>query len=239
MTKLQIVLKCNDLYLTSNNNLKFGGNLKMHDFQYVTKAEAKPVKDELYEIIHEVQDIVRDDFTFRYKLIGSASRNMITRDLKSNIGFDFDFDLEINDDEENYTPAEIRHIIKDAIDQVAPRYGYKYCEDSTRVLTIKKVNTVTSRILHSCDFAIVYNCEDGRQQYIRFNKKNNNYTWEYQGKGFKNLEKKIIWLKRNGYWGELQDYYIQKKNHNNNPDKHSRSIFAESINELYQKEILM
>lgn len=207
----------------------------MYDFRYVTKAEAKPVKDELYEIIHEVQDLVRDYFTFQYKLVGSASRNMITYDQKSNIGFDFDFDLEINYDDENYTSAEIRCIMKNAIDRVAPRYGYKYCEDSTRVLTIKKVKTFTCQILHSCDFALVYNCNDGRQQYIRFNKKNNNYTWEYQGSGFKNLDRKIKWLKHNEYWGELQDYYIEKKNLNNNPNKKSRSIFAESVNEMCQK----
>lgn len=235
MTKLQIVLLYNDLYLTSNNNLKFGGNFKMHDFIYVTKAEAKPEKDELYKIIHEVQDLVRDYFTFQYKLVGSACRNMITRDLKSNIGFDFDFDLEINDYDENYTAAEIRYIMKNAIDRIAPRYGYKHCEDSTRVLTIKKVNTFTCQILHSCDFALVYKCGDGRQQYIRFNKKKNNYIWEYQGSGYKNLDRKIKWLKHNEYWGELQDYYIDKKNLNNNPDKHSRSIFAESVNEIYQK----
>lgn len=208
----------------------------MHDFVYVTKASAKPIRDELIQIIHEVQSIVKEEyFTFQPRPVGSSSRNMITYDRKSNIGFDFDFDLAINDDDENYTPAQIRHIMKNAIDQVAPRYGYNHCEDSTRVLTIRKVNTFTCQILHSCDFALVYNCRDGRQQYIRFNKKNNNYTWEYQGKSFKNLESKILWLKSNGYWGELQDYYLVKKNLNNNPNKHSRSIFAESINEMYQK----
>lgn len=206
----------------------------MYDFVYVTKSSAKPVKNELVQVIHEVQDIVRPYFTFKLRPVGSGSMNMITYDRKSNIGFDFD--LEINNDE-NYTPSEIRHIIKNAIDQVAPRYGYKHCENSTRVLTIKKVNTFTSRILHSCDFAIVYNCRDGRQKYIRFNKKHNNYTWEYQGKSFKNLEKRISWLKVNDYWGELQDYYIDKKNRNNNPNKHSRSILAESINEMYQRKI--
>lgn len=209
----------------------------MHDFVYVTKASAKPIKNELIQIIHEVQDIVRPYFTFQFKLVGSSCRNMITCDLKSNTGFDFDFDLEINNNEENYSPVKIRHIIKNAIDQVTPKYGYNCCEDSTRVLTIKKVNTVTSHIFHSCDFAIIRIREDGAHQYIRFNKKNNYYTWEYQGRGFKNLENKITWLKRNGYWGELQDYYLDKKNRNNNPDKHSRSIFAESINEMYQKKL--
>ncbi|MBD5503712.1 MAG: hypothetical protein HDR09_08225 [Lachnospiraceae bacterium] len=207
----------------------------MHNFVYVTKESAKPVKNELIHIIHEVQGIVRDDFTFQFRSVGSSSRNMITRDLKSNKGFDFDFDLEINDDDENYTPAEIRHIIKNAIDRVAPRYGYRRCNDSTRVLTIRKVNTFTCQILHSCDFALVHSCWDGRQQYIRFNKKNNTYTWEFQGKGFKNFDKRFNWLMANDYLEELREYYLDKKNCNNDPDKHSRSILAESVNELYQK----
>lgn len=207
----------------------------MSDFYYVNPEEAKPVRDELYEIIQEVQNIVRPYFTFQFKRVGSSKYNMITCDRNSNIGFDFDFDFEINDDKENYHPDEIRHIIRNAMDRVAPRYGYKYCEDSTRVLTIKKVNTLTCRILHSCDFAIVYNCGNGRQQYIRFNKNNKNYTWEYQGTGFKYLYQRIQWLKKNQHWEELRKYYLYKKNTNDNPNKHSRSIFAESINEMYQK----
>ena len=207
----------------------------MHDFRYVTKKQAQPIKDELYQILYMVQDLVRDNFTFSFTPIGSSSRNMITCDAKSNIGFDFDINIEVNDDNEDFEPKEIRTIIRTAIDRVAPRYRYKSCEDSTRVLTIKKVDTSHSRIIHSCDFAIVYNCGDGRQQYIRFNKDNNYYFWEYQGKGFVGLEKKMDWLKRENLWGELQDYYIYKKNCNDNPDKHSRSIFAESINEMCQK----
>lgn len=207
----------------------------MHDFRYVTKKQAQPIKDELYQILYMVQDLVRDNFTFSFTPIGSSSRNMITYDAKSNIGFDFDINIEVNDDNEAFEPKEIRTIIRTAIDRVAPRYGYKSCEDSTRVLTIKKVNTFTSRIIHSCDFAIVYNCADGRQQYIRFNKDNNCYSWEYQAKGFADLNKKTDWLKKNGLWVNLQDYYIEKKNANENPDKHSRSVFAESINEMCQK----
>lgn len=90
----------------------------MHDFCYVSKKEAAPVKAELLDIIHEVQDIVRDDFTFQFTFIGSSSRNMITYDRKSNIGFDFDINIEVNDDDENYEPKEIRTIIRKALDKV-------------------------------------------------------------------------------------------------------------------------
>lgn len=206
----------------------------MHDFRYVSKKEAAPVKANLLDIIHQVQKYVRDEFTFQFTFIGSSSRNMITYDAKSNIGFDFDVNIEVNDDDENYKPDEIRSILKNALNRVARSYGYDYCEDSTRVLTMKVKDRTNSRIIHSCDFAIVNNCNEG-QQYIRFNKVTNNYTWEYQGQGFYELPNKIDWLRENGLWNDLSNYYIYKKNINNNPEKHSRSIFAESVTEMCQK----
>lgn len=183
----------------------------MHDFRYVSKKEAAPIKAILLEIIHSTQNLVRDEFTFQYEFVGSASRNMITCDTKSNIGFDFDVNIYVNDDEENYTAKQIRQIIKQALDKVVRHYGYDYCEDSTRVLTIKVKDRGKSRIVHSCDFAIVNDCEDGRQQYIRYNKVQNNYTWEYQGEGFDGLPDKIEWLRENGLWQQVRDYYIEKR----------------------------
>ena len=209
----------------------------MYNFRYVSKKEAAPVKAELLDIIHDVQNYVRDKFTFQYTFIGSSARNMITCDFKSNIGFDFDINIEINDEDENYNAKELRTIIREALNKFARQYGYDYCEDSTRVLTIKVKDRQNKRILHSCDFAIVYNNENGQQQYIRYNKDRQTYTWEYQGKGFDGLQDKIDWLQSepNPLWGELREYYIEKKNTNTNPDKHSRSIFAEAVTEMCQK----
>ena len=38
----------------------------LHDFRYVSKNEAKEVKKQLIEMIHEVQNIVRENFTFSF-----------------------------------------------------------------------------------------------------------------------------------------------------------------------------
>ena len=110
----------------------------MHDFCYVSKREAAPIKAELIDLIHRVQDYVRDDFTFQYYFVGSSSRNMITYDRKSNVGFDFDVNIVVNDDDEQYSPKEIRTSIREAFNRFVREYGYDYCEDSTSVLTIKK-----------------------------------------------------------------------------------------------------
>lgn len=217
-----------------------GDILFMHDFVYVPNDEWEPLRDKLFEIIHSLQDEVRNKFTFKYRFIGSSQRKMITRDRNSNIGFDFDVNIEVNDYNENYSAEEIRNILRNGLNKVTNPYGYSifgydYTEDSTRVLTIKVKDKSNSRILHSCDFCIIYECSDGRQQYIRYNKKHDSYLWEFQPKGYMELPIKIEWVKKHSLWQQVRDCYIYKKNTNNDKNKKSRSIFAEAIHQVCQQ----
>lgn len=95
-------------------------------FEYVPKSEYLPVKKDLIELINLVQDEVRDYFTFRFDFIGSASRNMITRQIDGNIGYDFDVDIRVNDEDENYTAEEIRNILRHAFDKYSYKFSYDY-----------------------------------------------------------------------------------------------------------------
>ena len=201
----------------------------MYHFDYVSKKEAQPFRTKLIHIIHEVQNEVREQFTFQFSFIGSSRRNMITVDSKTNKGFDFDVNIEVNDDEEEYTPKKLRNILRAAFDRVASSHGYSYCEDSTRVLTLRSKDSN-----YSCDFAIVH-YSNNQQQYIRYNKKAGSYSWEFQKQSYKDLEKRSDILKRHGYWDEVRDIYLDKKNNNSNPDKRSRSLYAETINECYRR----
>lgn len=207
----------------------------MYNFKYVDKAIWIPIRNDIEDILHKVQDLVRDKFTFSYRFIGSSSRNMITCDFNSNIGFDFDVNIYINDDDERYSAKEQKEIIMNALNRIAWQYEYSPCENSTRVITIKVKDRPLSRIVHSCDIAIVHDYTDGKgkngQEYIRFNKRQQTYTWVAQPKGY-NLEKKIKWLKKQLLWNDVRNIYLYKKNVNTDPDKHSRSLFAEAVNEV-------
>lgn len=213
-----------------------------HDFHYISKHD--PKVQEAYKniqaILRETQDLLRPKFTFRFDVVGSYKRNMITCDSKSNVGYDFDFNIEVNDDDEIYKPKQLKNMIQKAIGVVCVKYGYDYPEDSTRVLTIKMKNTRESRILHSCDFAIVNNYIDDeeyeRQEYIHFDKQHENYIWCEQPDGYYMLPEKIDWIKENGLWDvEMRDLYIEKKNKNDNLDVHSRAVFAMTVYEICQK----
>lgn len=204
----------------------------MYHFQYVAKKELKPAKKQLMELIHKVQDEVRDNFTFQYEFVGSVKRNMVTWDVKSNVGFDFDVNIRVNDDDEEFEAKDIKKILVRAFNNHAWKYGYDSCEDSTRVFTIKVKDRKNSRIRYSCDFAIVNDYGNNQQEYIRYNKKRKNYTWEEQTKGFYCLPEKIKFCKDNQLWQEVREIYLDKKNYNTDSNKKSRSIFAETIHEV-------
>ena len=211
----------------------------MHDFEYVPNEEWEPVRDKLFDIIHNLQDEVRDEFTFKYHFVGSSKRKMITRDQNSNTGYDFDVNIKVNDDENNYSAKEIKQIIRAGFDKHSWKFNYDYSEDSKRVITIKVKDRTNSLILHSCDFAIVNDYVDDngneRQEYIHFNKKQNTYEWQEQPEGFYMLPEKIEWIKSNGLWQEVRDRYLDNKNNNEDPNKKSRSIFAETIAQVYNE----
>lgn len=215
-----------------------GGIIMSHNFQYISKHNEKVVSayENLIKILMNVQNEVRDKFTFQYKIVGSYSRNMITYDSKSNIGFDLDVNIYPNDYFNEYSPQEIKTILIKAFRKYLKKYKYSKIENSTRVITIKVNDTKNARIIHSVDFAIVndYEDEEGyqRQEYIRFNKKHNSYTWEEQDDGFYMLDEKIEWIKNEDLWQELREMYLKRKNSNNDVYKKSRALFAEAVNNI-------
>ena len=209
-----------------------------YHFEYVSK-NSKIVKSayrNLIEIIKLAQDELRNEFTFQYRIVGSYSRNMMTYDPKSNKGFDFDVNIYPNIEKNRFSAKAIKTKLIKAINKHAKDFGYSHAEDSTRVITIKVKDTENSKIKHSVDFAIVndYTDDEGydHQKYIRFNKKSNQYEWQEQDGGFYEIDDKIEWIKDEDLWNELREIYLFRKNNNNDKNKHSRSLFAEAVNNI-------
>ncbi|WP_164174080.1 hypothetical protein [Ruminococcus flavefaciens] len=211
----------------------------MHNFDYVPENMTKPKMNDLSELMRFVQKYVeeREGFTFSYEFVGSSTMNMITYEKNGNIGYDFDINIEPIIEGIRIDAKTVHKAIFNALREYAGKYGYTHIEESTSVITIKAVDHYRSIIKFSCDFAIVRHYKKKKekiQQYIRYNKAKGTYCWLDRGKGFY-IEPKIKWLKKHNLWNEFRDYYLYKKNINENPDKHSRSIRAEAVNEMYWK----
>lgn len=202
-----------------------------HDYEYVSRKEFMPVKKELIHLIHDVQNELRDEFTFQYYFIGSTSRGMITRDKKSNTGYDFDLDFYPNIYFDDYSPKELRNIFIAALNICCKKYGYATCENSTRVITIKVKDQKNSRIKYSCDIAIVFDFDDDTSWYIHFNKKQNSFEWQQRPNPYY-VEEKADSIKEAGYWNKVKDLYIYLKNI---IEKKSRLLYAEAVSAIYNQ----
>ena len=88
-----------------------------HDFKFISKhsPQVKSAYSDLMEIISLVHDDLRKQYTFQHKPVGSYSRNMITYDAKSNIGFDFDINIYPNDEENRFTAKQIKLLFKQSL----------------------------------------------------------------------------------------------------------------------------
>lgn len=210
-------------------------------FEYVNRSEYQPVREELEFIIHRVQNFMREkyDTTFQYRLIGSGKRHLITRVKGGNGGFDFDYNLILPDPGEGfrYNAKTIKKQFLEAFRNAVEGTPYKPGEDSTSAVTIKVVSQKQSKILHSCDFAIIYypidDPEDG-YMYLK-NWKNGTYSFEKRNLSHRADFKLARVLECQGGWSYIRDEYLNLKNANRDSNKHSFILYLEAINNVYNR----
>ena len=93
-------------------------------YEYVSKAEYKPYKEEIESIIKKVQKIMKTEYdtTFQFKLIGSTNRHLVTKIKDGNRGYDFDYNLILQKSDLWDNPKKTERAVYESFFQVAQRY---------------------------------------------------------------------------------------------------------------------
>ena len=208
-------------------------------YEFVPKKEYMPIRNELENIIKKVQKILKDidrDQTFQFQLIGSGKRHLITKIKNGNEGYDFDYNLIMNDNF-NWKPS-VRENFFNALQKSIVGTRFNKIENSTSVITIKQVSKKNKKVIVGCDFSIVYYPEEndsGYYKYSRLNKERNNYTWEIRNVSRFNDDKlKELLDNYDNIWQNIKDEYLKLKE-NNKQNKHSFILYHEAINNVYNQ----
>ena len=211
-------------------------------YEYVTKKEYRPVREELEKIIKRTQIYMREKFdtTFQFQLIGSGGRHLITRVINGNGGYDFDYNLIVREPEEGYSynAKVLKMQFMEALKYALKGTKYSNPQDSTSAITIKVVDKANSKIEHSCDFAIIYYDEDEvRNGYycLKNLKAQKRYDFEFRNLS-RNIDEKLSEiLEYQDGWNAIRDEYLKLKNHNQDCNKHSFSLYLEAVNNIYNQ----
>lgn len=115
---------------------------------------------------------------------------------------------------------------------------YSSPKDSTSAITIKVIDKKRKKIIRSCDFAIIY-CEDcdvnNGYYYLRNNKKQNAFVFVFRSINSGIEEKVHDILGEDGGWAYISEEYRKLKDINEGSGKHSYSLYAEAVNNVYNQ----
>ncbi len=204
---------------------------------YVPKKEYAPYRLEIENIIRCAQRIMKTKYntTFQYKLIGSADKHLVTRIKNSNLGYDFDYNLILQKSDLWDNPAKLKQQFMDAFSEAIAKTPYNKLENSTSVITLKVVDRNNSKIIRSCDLAIIYYSEDENEGYRYLKRgKNNSYFFEPRIPS-KHAQEKLEEILDNYEqgWNLIRDEYLLLKNRNLDKNKTSHVLYLESIHNVY------
>lgn len=207
-------------------------------YEFVPKSELNPVKDQVEGIINMLQDSMRVfGVTFTFKLVGSGGKHLVTRVVNGNTGFDFDYNLGIQKDGD-LSAKDLRLKVKRELERLLHGTGYSTVSSGKQSMTFKFIDHDNSRIVHSCDFALVNDyvdeVGDSIQEILIWQREDDTYIWNKRPYA-KNHSDKLSNLKANGLWQEVKDEYLKIKNNNQDKEKKSFSLFFEAINNVYNR----
>ncbi|MDD2445819.1 MAG: hypothetical protein PHX09_03310 [Clostridia bacterium] len=209
----------------------------MSRFIFVEPEQYEKVSQGLRTIIKRLHNILSNwgVCTFEEILIGSGKYGLVTYDTKGNKGFDFDFNLNVQqvfddfcDEEGVFTAKDLKLAIMEGLKEALKDTNYKNPKDSSSVITIKVVDQENSSILYGADFAVMYNSEK-----IKYDKKAKSYYFEEKSLKQYSENDKIDIIKRDNHWNEFRERYLEKKNSDLN--KKSSSIRRETTNDIWTK----
>ena len=204
-------------------------------YRFANQSEVKELEAWCMEILHAVQDEVREYFTFDIRLIGSGDKRLVTQNGDER--FDLDYNIIMQKDKKGLldNPKQIKDIFVKRFKAVLEENvsGYNYVSDSTSVITAKLIRN--DKIEFSFDVAIIVEGDDGYFYRLTHDKRTNRYIWN-QVANSKNYFAKFKAIKENDYWMEFKQRYLKNKDrHLSNQDGvKSFSIFLETLNEFYR-----
>lgn len=204
-------------------------------YRYAKQSDVKELNQWCLDILHEVQEELKEYFTFDIRLIGSGDKRLVTQNADN--CFDLDYNLILQRDKQGLldNPKRIKDLFVARFNDVLKRTvdGYFHACDSSSVITIKIIRN--NRLEFSFDVAIIVEGDDGYFYRLVNDKNSKRYIWN-RVKNSNDYFERFQLVKKNGEWQQFKERYLELKNMHlsRQDDIKSFSIFLETLNEFYR-----
>lgn len=194
-------------------------------------------------IVNQLVQLINNEgkMHVRAYLVGSGAKNLITQNADEAVDLDFNleiidcYEFDIND------CKNIKNYIGEKFDTILSQNNWADCQYSSSVFTTEqRVFCNGNKTPFSIDLCIVRRRQNNWERLICENTGFtilNRYYWN-QAPNSNELSKKVEFLKKENYWEEVRNIYLDKKNmylRRNDQTHSSFIIYIETINEVYYK----
>ncbi len=207
-------------------------------YHYVESQAYKPYHFFISDKLNRVKQQILKEHQIETTVdsVGSLYKKLVTQN--NSLPFDLDYNLVIeNRLITQLNPKPLKDYVMEHLDDmIAEEYeDWKYCQDSKAAITIRRV--IDGRLDFSTDIAILAKNSNGQYCRLLHDKQRQKYDWAPVPNSEKVYEK-FRKLKNYGYWEDIQEKYLNKKNRylsNQDKDHPSFVVFVETIKEVWDK----
>jgi hypothetical protein len=206
-------------------------------YHYVSNAVVKPMRSFTADKMNQVKQLLKSEYDLdsHFYLVGSGAKNLVTQN--ENEPFDLDWNLEVyNLADPTKNAGWLKKTVMDFLNEIMEDTPFRNCQDSTAVITSRW--TTEHGLEFSFDIAILVENSNGTFCRMIHDKLLNRYYWT-EVPNSKDVYAKMDKLKENGWWQEIRDTYLKKKNmylqRQETKNHPSFNIFVETINEVWYK----
>ena len=210
-------------------------------YEYVSDREfLSRIRREAGEILQDLCHNLKVDHDIgaRFFMVGSGARRLITRN--GNQPVDLDYNLEIVRCEDFEDCRYLKECVRKSFDKVLRTHGWLSCQDSTAVLTAKRLSGhFDTRNQYAIDVCIVMQDQKGHYHRLIHQKTGISYLDTYYwniAPHSRDLKKKADYIRKRGKWELVRDQYLRLKNHyltQNDHDHPSFICYTEAVNNVY------
>ncbi|MCI6316158.1 MAG: hypothetical protein MR877_03220 [Spirochaetia bacterium] len=207
-------------------------------YHYVESKDYKPYHFFISDKLNRVKQQILKEHQIEKTVdsVGSLYKKLVTQN--NNLPFDLDYNLVIeNRLITQLNPKPLKDYVMEHLDDMIAEKceDWKYCQDSKAAITIRRV--VNGRLDFSADIAILAKNSNGQYCRLLHDKQRQKYDWAPVPNSEKVYER-FRKLKNYGYWEDIRELYLKKKNHYLSiQDKEHPSfvVFVETIKEVWDK----
>lgn len=208
-------------------------------YEFVTDAEIKPYRSYCTRILTELRELLVEEFEIKteFYLVGSGAKNLVTRDGAG--PFDLDYNLRILEMPNRYWNdlKLLKDTVRNSLNRIVKATLFSDGQDSKSVITSNLVLRDAPQKEFSFDIAILARLQNGNLCRLIHNKQNGLFSW-CEVPSSKGLGDKVSELKQHGWWADVRETYLHKKNmylRRGDYNHPSFVVYVETINEVYQK----